>query len=155
MIKWKVSIILCCICNAVFGQNSARIGADIAEFAENGNMRIIISHAFTQHWSTEASASFRIAESLSENTFYKTNGHSEWELIFRYWLQKCYRGLSISLGAIQGFRQKTDMRIGAGYSIPVTRRISIDIGYGVRLLDSIRNITPEYNDIHIEVYYRF
>lgn len=47
------------------------------------------------------------------------------------------------------------MKIGAGYSIPIIRNIDIGIGYGVRIMDTIRKIKSGYNDISIEIYYRF
>lgn len=155
MTKWKAIIILICLGTAASGQNSGRIGADIAETAGNGNLRIIISHSFAPHWSSEASASFRIINRLSGHPFFSEEGHSEWEIGFRYWPEKYRKGFSISLGAVHGSERKTDMKIGAGYSIPIIRNIDIGIGYGVRIMDTIRKIKSGYNDISIEIYYRF
>lgn len=155
MTKWKAIIILTCLCTAAFGQNSGRIGADIAQTASNGNLRIIISRAFAPHWSSEASASFRMINDLAQDTFFSEEGVPEWEIAFRYWPEKCHKGFSISIGIVQGFRQDTDMKIGAAYSIPVMKGIDISIGYGIRALDTIRNIKPQASDISIEIYYRF
>lgn len=155
MTKWKAIIILTCFCTAAFGQNSGRIGADLAETARNGNLRIIISRTFSSHWSSEASASFRVINNFAQKPFFSEEGVPEWEIAFRYWPEKCHKGFSISQGVIHRSGQYTDMKIGAAYSIPVVKGIDISIGYGIRALDTIRNIKPQARDISIEIYYTF
>lgn len=156
MAKWKAAITLIFICTSVSGQNAGRIGADLAATAGNGNIRIIISHAFASHWSSEASASFRIINSLSENPFFSEKGYSQWEIAFRYWPERCHKGASISIGAMHGGSgQNTDMKIGAAYSIPIMKHFDLDIGFGLRLMDSIRIKEVQLRDIRIEIYYRF
>lgn len=156
MAKWKAAIILIFICVNISGQNGGRIGADPAATAANGNIRIIISHAFAPHWSSEASASFRIINDLSEKPFFSEDGHSQWEIAFRYWPGQCHKGASISMGAVHGGPGlQTDMKIGAAYSIPIMKHIDLDIGFGLRLMESIRIRKVQLRDIRIEIYYRF
>ena len=155
MAKWKAAIIFILFSTTACGQDSGRIGADLAETARNGNLKIMISYGFAPHWSSEASSSFRIINSISQNPFFSEAGYSKWEISFRYWPTECYKGASIAIGTVFGFRLEPDMKVDTAYSIPIMKHISLEIGYGLRILETVRNGRPDSKDIRIAAYYRF
>lgn len=154
MTRSTTLIIALAISTLSFGQNHLSIGADIAETAENGNMRIIICHAFAQMWSSEASASFRIGNSIWPDKAFSGNGYSEWEMSFRYWVQEQHKGASIALGIVSGFKQIPDVKINFAYTIHIWKGIHINIGYGLRMMQTIKGTKPGAQDIAIEIHYR-
>lgn len=154
MTRCTALIITLAVSTLSFGQNYLSIGTDLAETAYNGNMRIIISHAFSQMWSSEASASFRIGNDLWHNRTFSGNGYSEWEMSFRYWAQDKHKGASVALGIVSGFKQIPDLKINVAYTIPLWKGIHINIGYGLRMMQSIKGIKPGTQDIAIEIHYR-
>ena len=83
------------------------------------------------------------------------DGLSEWEFFFRHWAKECYKGGYISLGMAGGFRQSADMKIGIGFSIPIYRGLGIDIGYGIRMLHTIKAKELYIKDITLELHYAF
>ena len=65
MVRWKALIIFLCLCAAAYGQESTRIGLEMAETVGNGNIRIVISPAFAPQWSAGGSASYRIINDIA------------------------------------------------------------------------------------------
>ena len=107
MERWKALIIFLCLCAAAYGQDSARIGLDMAETVGNGNIRIVISHAFAPQWSAGGSASFRIINDIASYMDFPEAGLSEWEISFRHWATECYKGGYISLGMTEcGYKDR-------------------------------------------------
>ena len=155
MERWKALIIFFCLSAAAYGQDSARVGLDMAETAGNGNIRIIISHTFAPQWSAGGSASFRIMNDITSYMDFPEDGLSEWEFFFRHWAKECNKGGYISLGMAGGFRQSADMKIGIGFSIPIYRGLGIDIGYGIRMLHTIKAKELYIKDITLELHYAF
>ncbi len=154
MTRCTALIIALAVSTLSFGQNYLSIGTDLAETAENGNMRIILSHAFSKTWSSEASASFRIGNGLWHNKTFTDNGYSEWEMAFRYWIQEQHEGASVALGIVSGFKQIPDLKITVAYTIHLGKGIHINIGYGLRMMQTIKGIKPSTQDIAIEIHYR-
>lgn len=155
MERWKALIIFLCLCAAAYGQDSARIGLDMAETVGNGNIRIVISHTFAPQWSAGGSASFRIINDIASYMDFPEAGLSEWEISFRHWAKECYKGGYISLGMTGGFRQNADIKTGIGFSIPIYRGLGIDIGYGIRMLHTVRHKELYIKDFTFELHYAF
>lgn len=154
MARCQAFIIALALSAPSFGQGFTSIGTDVAETAESGKVRIIVSHAFSDRWTSEASASFRITADQEGYRCFTGEGYSEQELSFRYWAREHHIGASVSLGIVGGFNQSPDMKIGAGYDIPLWKGFHINIGYGLKLLDTLRNKGRSIRSISIELHYR-
>lgn len=151
MSRWKTLAAALFITHASMAQNQGCIAAEITEAYRSGYARIRTGYSFTPGWSAEVRSSFHI---------FRTEGvadkrRSAFELSFRHWQKECYNGSHISLGITTGFRDKTDMTLGIGYCLPVWRGIGIDIGYGIRVLETIRLKSPGAEELTIEICYIF
>ena len=47
-----------------------------------------------------------------------------------------------SFGAWTGFSRGTDMKFSLGYSLPIWKGLGTDIGYGFKVIDTIKHKTP-------------
>lgn len=154
MKRWKASIIAICICTTVLCQEKVSIGTDISETIRNGNVKIQTSFAFTRHWTVETSTSFRIPACRNGNGISETGDYWS-EMAFRHWKDGCFNGISVAFGAVRGFTKETDITISIGYSISIWKGISINMGYGIRVFDTIKGKDPKTDGISIEICYRF
>lgn len=152
MTRLKALITALCIVQSAFCQDRICIGWNIAETARNGNAEIKIGYAFSSHWSAEGYSSFRILPP-SEGVCSSGKEVSGYGLAFRYWPDGHFKGGSISFGITSGFKAQTDMTLSAGYTLAVWKCLYIDIGYGIRVLETIRSDVSD--EISIEICVRF
>lgn len=155
MTRWQALIAFLCITQASAGQNSGCIGLEITEAVRSGNARIRIAYGLSDQWSAEVLSSFHIKSTRSENE--KTSGiHNGYvDLSFRHWCRKFSKGPYFSLGIFSGVRQRTDMKFCLGYAIPIWKGIGMDIGYGFKVLDTIRQNSAASGEITLEIHYCF
>ena len=150
MTRWHAFIAFICITQAAFGQNRGCLGIEITEAFRSRNARIRVGYAISEQWSAEAISSFHIYNH-QKNVEHETSA----ELAFRHWVRECYKGAYLSFGVFSGFRKETDMRFSLGYSVPIWKSIGIDIGYGFRLIGTIKRKAPESGEITLEIHYIF
>lgn len=151
MTRWRAFIIFFCIVQTTYGQNQGCLGVEITEVLKSGNAKIRIGYCISQQWSAEAISSFHICR-LEKNL--KERGSSI-ELSFRHWNRECYKGSYLSFSICSGFRKTTDMKFSLGYTLPIYKGIGMDIGYGVSMLEAIRQKTLGSGEFSMDIHYIF
>lgn len=151
MTRWHALIALIYIAPAAFGQNSGCLGFEITEVIRNSDAKIRIGYSISGQWSAEAVSSFHIR--VQENN--SVDKAPSMELSFRYWPHECYKGTYLSMGPVCGFKSDTDLKLGLGYSIPICKCIGIDLGYGIKIIDTIRQKTATSGKITLDIHYLF
>ncbi len=155
MTRWHAFIAFICITQASSGQNHCCLGIELTEAARSRNARIRVGYAISEQWSAEAVSSFHIYNYLKNGEDAVKEHRTSAELTFRHWVRECYKGTYLSLGLFCGFRRETDMRFSLGYSLPIWECLGIDIGYGFRFIDTIRQKAPRSGELTLEIHYIF
>lgn len=155
MTRWQILTALLCITQAALAQNQGCMGIEITEAFRNGNARIKVGYAISGQWSAEARSAFHICRIPHGQEDTAVSNAPSMELLIRYWPHKCYSGTYISFSTISIFRKSTDIMLNIGYSIPVFKNTCLDIGYGIKLFDSIINKSSRSGAMTLEIYYTF
>lgn len=151
MTRWQAFIAIFCIVQTASGQNRGCLGIEITEPFRRGNAKITLDFTLSQQWSAEAVSSFHICTAGKGMEDMAPSA----ELYFRHWVRECYKGNYLSFGVCSGFRRKTDMKFCLGYALPIWKCIGVDIGYGFKVLDTIKQKTPASGEITMEIHYIF
>ena len=151
MTRWQAFIAFFCIVQTAIGQNRCCLGIEITEAVRSGNARIRAGYSISRQWSAEAVSSFHIY-TPGKNT---EDRYPTAEISFRHWVRECYEGNYISFGICSEFREKTDMNLRIGYSLPGWKGFGMDVGFGFKVLDVIRRKTIESGEITMEIHYIF
>lgn len=155
MTRWHALIAFICIAQVSYGQNQGCLGIEITEFVRNRDARIRVGYALSEQWSAEAISSFHIYgyNINAEDTAIEQGASAE--LSFRHWIRECYNGTYLSFGVLTAFRKETDMKISLGYSLPIWRCLGIDIGYGLKIIETIKHKVHTSGEITLEIHYIF
>ena len=155
MRRWHVIIAFFLIAQTASGQNHGCLGIEITEFIRIRNARLRVSYAISEQWSAEATSSFHIYSLWNNLEETAADRGTCAEVAFRHWSQKCYKGVYFSFGAWTGFSRGTDMKFSLGYSLPIWKGLGTDIGYGFKVIDTIKHKTPSSGEITLEIHYIF
>lgn len=138
-----------------FAQSRGCVATDMAEVVSSGNAGIRAGHTILPSWSAEAGASFHIGRTYPGKDGLAQKAATSMELSFRHWPHGCYKGMYISTGVLCRFRKDTDLTVGAGYCQPLWKGIALDIGYSLKVIDTIRRYDSGYKGLRIEICYIF
>ncbi len=155
MTRWHAIIAFIWIAHVSYGQDQGCLGIEITEFVRNRDARIRVGHGISEQWSAEAISSFHIYNNRCNAEDTDTEHGISAELSFRHWARECYKGTYLSFGVFTAFRKETDMKFSLGYSLPIWKCFGIDVGYGLKIIDTIRHKVPTSGEITLEIHYIF
>ena len=154
-------------------KTQTQIGTDIVSCISSQMIRIGFGHSFGDKWSIDTEVGLKLLsmkrtdeetqthwddigrESLTETRSTFREIFQEMSLHIRYWPQKAYKGIFISVGGKIPDRYIPDICIGLGYQFPILRNTHASIAFQRGIIETMRKNTSISDGLRIGINYIF
>ena len=155
-------------------QKKSGIRTDLAHPICFGTIDISLSHQIADRWSITFQTGLNIKrltngkdkETLQHQNALSGSDNQDGQRPFRdnltevsisagFWPQAAMQGVSFNLGGIIKDRSGPDIFCSIGYTVPIWKGLTADLGYRLCIMETIKNKAIQYNGIRIGISYVF